>query len=104
MRELEKYRKDPHYKRYVQQVERILQSFDKEVNEWADFISFLGKLLKAFQAYPQFPVIPRKLLVTKRLAQSLNPGLPPGVHQKALEVYDYIFKSIGGVLMNRANN
>ncbi|CAG8680344.1 18141_t:CDS:10 [Gigaspora margarita] len=95
MRELEKYRKDPHYKRYVQQVERILQSFDKEVNEWADFISFLGKLLKAFQAYPQFPVIPRKLLVTKRLAQSLNPGLPPGVHQKALEVYDYIFKSIG---------
>ncbi|CAG8486931.1 23999_t:CDS:10 [Cetraspora pellucida] len=95
MRELEKYRKDPHYKRYVQQVERILQSFDKEVNEWADFISFLGKLLRAFQAYPQFPVIPRKLLVAKRLAQSLNPGLPPGVHQKALEVYDYIFKTIG---------
>ncbi|CAG8547676.1 3387_t:CDS:10 [Dentiscutata erythropus] len=95
MREQEKYRKDPHYKRYVQQVERHLQSFDKEVNEWADFISFLGKLLKAFQAYPQIPVIPRKLLVAKRLAQSLNPGLPPGVHEKALEVYEYIFKSIG---------
>ncbi|CAG8453950.1 6582_t:CDS:10 [Scutellospora calospora] len=99
MRELEKYRKDAQYKKYVQQVERILLSFDKEVNEWADFISFLGKLLKAFQAYPQFPVIPRKLLVTKRLAQSLHPGLPPGVHQKALEVYAYIFKTIGSDLL-----
>ncbi|CAG8462540.1 15995_t:CDS:10, partial [Acaulospora colombiana] len=85
---------------YVQLVEKTLQSFDKEVNEWADFISFLGRLLKveyryAFQAYPQFPVIPRKLVVAKRLAQSLNPTLPPGVHQKALEVYAHIFKSIG---------
>ncbi|CAG8475177.1 8083_t:CDS:10 [Diversispora eburnea] len=95
MKELEKYRKDSRYKKYVQLVEKILQSFDKEVNEWADFISFLGKLLKAFQSYPQFPVIPRKLIVAKRLAQSLNPALPPGVHQKALEVYDYIFDSIG---------
>ncbi|CAB4494243.1 hypothetical protein RhiirA1_417017 [Rhizophagus irregularis] len=95
MQELEKYRKDSRYKKYVQQVERILQSFDREVNEWADFIAFLGKLLKAFQAYPQFPVIPKKLIVGKRLAQSLNPALPPGVHQKALEVYGYIFDSIG---------
>ncbi|RHZ59323.1 hypothetical protein Glove_364g9 [Diversispora epigaea] len=95
MKELEKYSKDSRYKKYVQLVEKILQSFDKEVNEWADFISFLGKLLKAFQTYPQFPVIPRKLIVAKRLAQSLNPALPPGVHQKALEVYDYIFDSIG---------
>ena len=46
MQESEKYRKDSRYKKYVQQVERILQSFDKEVNEWADFIAFLGKLLK----------------------------------------------------------
>ncbi|CAI2173784.1 1528_t:CDS:10 [Funneliformis geosporum] len=94
MRNLEKFR-DSRYKKYVQHVEKVLQSFDKEVNEWADFIAFLGKLLKTFQAYPQFAVIPRKLVVGKRLAQSLNPALPPGVHQKALEVYDYIFNSIG---------
>lgn len=119
---MEKFRKDARYKKYVQLVEKILQSFDKEVNEWVDFISFLGKLLKvinykfvflikvpfhpnirtrvifvtqAFQAYPQFQVIPRKLIVAKRLAQSLNPALPPGVHQKALEVYEYIFDRIG---------
>lgn len=49
MQELEKYRKDSRYKKYVQQVERILQSFDREVNEWADFIAFLGKLLKVIK-------------------------------------------------------
>ncbi|CAH1756245.1 1732_t:CDS:10 [Entrophospora sp. SA101] len=95
MREIEKYRKDARYKKYVYNVDKILQSFDREVNEWADFISFLTRLLKSLKDFPQFPVIPRKLVVGKRLAQSLNPALPPGVHQKALEVYDYIFDSIG---------
>ncbi|KAG9286705.1 hypothetical protein G9A89_012255 [Geosiphon pyriformis] len=88
--------KNPAYKKYVSSVEKILLYFDKEVNEWADFSAFLGRLLRAFQANAkQFNVIPRKLLVGKRLAQSLNPALPPGVHQKALEVYECIFQSIG---------
>ena len=52
-------------------------------------------LRKSFQAYPQFPIIPHKALVGKRLAQCLNPALPSGVHQKALEVYSYIFDTIG---------
>lgn len=34
-------------------------------------------------------------MVAKRLAQSLNPSLPSGVHQKALEVYSFIFTVIG---------
>lgn len=32
--------------------------------------------------------------MNKRLAQCLNPNLPGGVHQKALEVYDIIFSKI----------
>lgn len=36
-------------------------------------------------------MVPHKVLVSKRLAQCLNPSLPSGVHQKALEVYTYIF-------------
>ncbi|CAO3630393.1 unnamed protein product [Cunninghamella blakesleeana] len=71
-----------------------LQLFDA-VNEWADIISFLGKLLKSFQAYPQFKTIPHKQIVSKRLAQCLNPGFPAGVHQKTLEVYAYILETIG---------
>ncbi len=51
MRDSEKFRKDPRYKKYVNHVEKVLQSFDKEVNEWADFIAFLGKLLKVIRAY-----------------------------------------------------
>ncbi|KAG0295715.1 hypothetical protein BGZ98_001266 [Dissophora globulifera] len=79
-------------KKYVQLVERNLQSFDS-VNEWADVNPFLSKI--SFQAYPQYTVIPGSLTVAKRLAQCLNPALPAGVHGKTLEVYAYIFQTIG---------
>ena len=36
---------DPRFKKYSQQVEKCLTSFDN-VHEWADFITFLTKLLK----------------------------------------------------------
>lgn len=43
----------------------------------------------------QFKEIPRKLIVAKRLAQCLNPALPTGVHQRALEVYIHILAVLG---------
>ncbi|KAI1316511.1 hypothetical protein EDD11_009924 [Mortierella claussenii] len=85
---------DPRYKKYVQLVERNLQSFDS-VNEWADVNPFLLKIMRSFQAYPQYTVIPRSLTVAKRLAQCLNPALPAGVHGKTLDVYAYILETIG---------
>ncbi|KAF2429482.1 hypothetical protein EJ08DRAFT_635171 [Tothia fuscella] len=89
--------KDKAYRRYASGVERALSSFDTAQQEWADYISFLGRLLKALQAHP--PVenvgIPDADTVALRLAQCLNPSLPSGVHQKALEVYAYVFTSIG---------
>lgn len=36
---------DPKYKKYTQQVEKCLNSFDN-VHEWADCIAFLKQLLK----------------------------------------------------------
>lgn len=102
-------KKDKNYRRYASSVERALSLFDNALQEWADYISFLSRLLKAsfcgrsahlldidiFQALQTHPpdqhVVPHKLLVSKRLAQCLNPSLPSGVHQKALEVYTYIF-------------
>ena len=85
---------DPVYKKYSQSVDRSLASF-LDVQEWADFIAFLAKLLKAFQTFSQYKEIPHKLIVAKRLSQCLNPALPTGVHQKALEMYDKVFTIIG---------
>ncbi|BGP31712.1 hypothetical protein JCM10296v2_003486 [Rhodotorula toruloides] len=85
---------DPKYRKYSAAVEKTLQSFD-QVNEWADFITFLAKLLKTLQASPQYPQIPHKLTVAKRLSQCLNPALPTGVHQRALDVYTHILSTIG---------
>ncbi|KAI6031355.1 Dopey, N-terminal-domain-containing protein [Pisolithus microcarpus] len=73
------------------QVEKCLNAFDN-VHEWADCISFLKQLLKTFQSYLQFKEIPHKLIVAKRLAQCLNPALPAGVHQRAL---DHILSVLG---------
>lgn len=39
------YASDPKFKKYVQQVEKCLNSFD-DVHEWADCIAFLKQLLK----------------------------------------------------------
>lgn len=88
------YASDPKYKKYAQQVDRCLNSFDN-VHEWADFIAFLKQLLKTLQAYMQFKEIPRKIVVAKRLSQCLNPALPTGVHQRALDVYAHILGVIG---------
>ncbi|KAM5474324.1 hypothetical protein MauCBS54593_001898 [Microsporum audouinii] len=85
-------KKDKSYRRYAANVDRALSLFDTALQEWADYISFLSRLLKALQTHPPtLYLVPNKLLVAKRLAQCLNPSLPSGVHQKALEVYGYIF-------------
>jgi len=43
----------------------------------------------------QFKEIPKKLIVAKRLSQCLNPALPTGVHQRALDVYAHILAVLG---------
>ncbi len=43
----------------------------------------------------QYKEIPRKLIVSKRLSQCLNPALPTGVHQRALDVYSHILAVLG---------
>ncbi|KAJ2806319.1 hypothetical protein H4R20_001732, partial [Coemansia guatemalensis] len=88
------YQGDAKYQKYVQLVERNLQSFEY-VGEWADVTAFLTKLGRSFEMYGRFATVPHKETVSKRLAQCLNPALPTGVHQKALGIYDRIFGQIG---------
>ena len=42
----EALKKDKNYRRYASGVERALSLFDTALQEWADYISFLGRLLK----------------------------------------------------------
>ena len=51
--------------------------------------------LQVLLAHVKYPVIPKRVTIGKRLAQCLHPALPSGVHLKALETYDIIFKCIG---------
>lgn len=83
-------------RRYAAGIDRALTLFDNALQDWADYLPFLGRLLKALQVHPPgFSNVPHKSLVAQRLSQCLNPALPSGVHQKALEVYTYIFSLIG---------
>ncbi|XP_031783167.1 protein dopey-1 homolog isoform X3 [Nasonia vitripennis] len=93
---LEEYElmKDSKYRVYVSAVDKALKSFDY-TSEWADLISALGKLNKVLLSNMKFPVIPRRIKISKRLAQCMHPALPSGVHLKALETYDIIFKCMG---------
>ncbi|RDA87355.1 hypothetical protein CP532_2643 [Ophiocordyceps camponoti-leonardi (nom. inval.)] len=88
--------RDKAYRKYVASVEKVLSQFETALEEWADYISFLNRLLKSLQVRPSsVAAIPAKATVAKRLSQCLNPALPSGVHQKALEVYNYVFSVIG---------
>ncbi|KAK9479483.1 Dopey, N-terminal-domain-containing protein [Lipomyces japonicus] len=86
-------KKDPKYRRYAANIDKALALFES-VEEWADYISFLGKLLRALQSHTSED-IPYASIISNRLAQSLHPNLPSGVHQKALELYGVVFKAIG---------
>lgn len=50
---------------------------------------------KAISSNAQYQVIPRRIKISKRLAQCMHPALPSGVHLKALETYDVIFSKTG---------
>ena len=60
---------DPKYKKYTQQVEKCLSSFDN-VHEWADFISFLKQLLKVRFGYRAATQILRIARPSKRTCNS----------------------------------
>ncbi|XP_068126561.1 protein dopey-2 isoform X2 [Hyperolius riggenbachi] len=85
---------DYRYRNYSSVIEKALRNFESST-EWADLISSLGKLNKALQSNLKYCLLPRRLIISKRLAQCLHPALPSGVHLKALETYEIIFKIIG---------
>lgn len=68
------------------------QTFPVDKNQFDQFcfVSF-----KVISSYSQYQTIPRRIKISKRLAQCMHPALPSGVHLKALETYDVIFNNTG---------
>ncbi|XP_030388134.1 protein dopey-1 homolog [Scaptodrosophila lebanonensis] len=92
--EEQKLMSEAKYRNYMTNIDKALRNFEYS-SEWADLISALGKLSKAISSNSQYPVIPRRLKISKRLAQCMHPNLPSGVHLKALETYSVIFSKTG---------
>ncbi|CCE73231.1 Piso0_000260 [Millerozyma farinosa CBS 7064] len=84
-------------KKYTQQIEKALGTFDL-VHEWADYIAFLSRLSKALQLSNDSSsantigsnVLPKS--VATKLSLCLSPKLPNGVHSKTLDIYESILR------------
>ncbi|KAK3711633.1 hypothetical protein QZH41_014061 [Actinostola sp. cb2023] len=85
---------DSKYRQFINAVDKALKNFEYS-SEWADLISALGKLNKVLLLHLKFKVVPRKIIIAKRLSQCMHPALPSGVHLKALETYELIFRRLG---------
>ncbi|ODV95691.1 hypothetical protein PACTADRAFT_34243 [Pachysolen tannophilus NRRL Y-2460] len=85
-------------KKYIVNVEKSINNFDSVI-EWADYISFLSKLVKSLQSNPNTEntknFIPYADQLSKCLSNCLNKNLPSGVHKKTLEVYELVFNVLG---------
>lgn len=62
---------------------------------WNSWWKFTFCFLQVLLSHMKYPVVPRRITISKRLAQCMHPALPSGVHLKALETYDIIFKCMG---------
>ena len=75
--------------------EKILPRFNN-AKDWSDLMTIIKNLKENVKKYNDCNMflISDKVLLSKRLAQSLNPSLPDGLHEITLEVYDMLFENI----------
>ncbi|CAN8076930.1 unnamed protein product [Agarophyton chilense] len=77
-----------------------LSAFDR-AQDWADLIHDLLRVIRILGKHEGHTFLPEKTLLAKRLAQCLTSFLPSGVHLKALETYQTVFKRIGSARLAR---
>jgi ethanolamine utilization protein EutA (predicted chaperonin) len=75
--------------------DKILPKFNN-AKDWSDLMTIIKNLKENVKKYNNCNMflISDKNLLSKRLAQSLNPSLPDGLHEITLEVYDMLFENI----------
>ena len=77
----------------AKEIDSLLKQFQK-TKQWADIGNWLLKLYPIFFRN-KFGDVPHKTRLAKRLAQSLNHGIPTSVHSNALNVYRVILTNFG---------
>lgn len=88
--------------RWRSAVERALGSWESVV-EWPDYISFLARLQKAVKNQPNPQSrLPCEAELAEKLSRCLDPSLPTGVHQTALQVYKVVFEVIGSKALSES--
>eukprot|EP01064_Diplonema_japonicum_P036625 TRINITY_DN8304_c0_g1_i1.p1 TRINITY_DN8304_c0_g1~~TRINITY_DN8304_c0_g1_i1.p1 ORF type:complete len:1778 (+),score=281.84 TRINITY_DN8304_c0_g1_i1:55-5388(+) len=89
--------KIPRFKNFRDELKANLVAFEKR-KDWADLTKAIANLQKTMMKYKDVGVMPEKLLLSKRLGQTLNISLPSGVHKKTLELYKTVFQIVGSKL------
>ena len=89
----DQHAKIPKFKNFRDELRSVLVSFERR-KDWPDLIKAIVQLQKTLQRYQHIGIMPEKLLLSKRLGQTLNPSLPSGVHRKVLETYEIIFSIV----------
>ncbi len=72
----------------------ILLRFEK-ASDWADYASQLGEIRRCLNRHSQHAFVPEKFALAKWLSHCLYMGYPAGLHLKALELYELVFRRIG---------
>lgn len=64
---------DKSYRRYATNIERALSLFDTALQEWADYISFLGRLLKVSERSEIYRLWRTLIRVFRQFSRTLLP-------------------------------
>ena len=83
------------YTRFEKKLTNILNS-SASAKEWSDLLPLIQDILTHLNKNPhlEFSKLSNRYLLSKRLAQCLNPECPSGVHEVVLDIYNVILHNI----------
>ena len=83
------------YTRFEKKLTNILNS-SASAKEWSDLLPLIQEILTHLNKNPhlEFSKLSNRYLLSKRLAQCLNPECPSGVHEVVLDIYNVILHNI----------
>ena len=83
------------YEKFEKKLTNILNS-SANAKAWSDLLPLTKEILTHLKKHPnlEFAKLSNRHILSKRLAQCLNPECPGGVHEVVLDIYDVILHNI----------